>query len=306
MLCPSCGKHEATVHETRVEGGKLQEVHLCPNCATERGIDPGPPHNLQEMIEGLFLVQKPDDDDENDDDDDLTPGDATSLESEDSDAGQQPPKTPDPLIHGPFLAGPQTPVAGASGSSGAKDAGADPDAQPYTDPSAASDSEQNSPMPPLVARIQRPTAPCPTCSTSFEKFKSSGRLGCPDCYAAFEPQLIPLLERAHEGSARHVGKLPKRTLDDSRRGGADRMAALLGDQRDLAERVDALRRQLAQALAGEHFERASQLRDELRSLGVDPASMRVKPGDATGPKTDPEADPDDTDGDANGNKGTTL
>src|SRR2546421_12866816 len=53
-------------------------------------------------------------------------------------------------------------------------------------------------------------ATCPTCGTGYLEFRQTGLLGCSDCYRAFEHQLAPLLERAHEGGSHHTGKLPRR------------------------------------------------------------------------------------------------
>src|SRR5690606_37606014 len=50
---------------------------------------------------------------------------------------------------------------------------------------------------------------CPRCGTTYMEFRQTGLLGCADCYRAFEAQLGPLLERAHEGGGYHVGKVPK-------------------------------------------------------------------------------------------------
>ncbi len=37
MLCQSCGKKEATFHYTSNENGKVTELHLCHDCAAEKG-----------------------------------------------------------------------------------------------------------------------------------------------------------------------------------------------------------------------------------------------------------------------------
>lgn len=37
MLCQSCGKKEATFHYTSHENGKVTELHLCHDCAAEKG-----------------------------------------------------------------------------------------------------------------------------------------------------------------------------------------------------------------------------------------------------------------------------
>jgi protein arginine kinase activator len=75
-------------------------------------------------------------------------------------------------------------------------------------------------------------------------------LGCPHCYSVYEPQLRGLLRRIH-GATQHVGKvyLPPDTAE------ADRTARLAG-----------LRRKLQRAVEAEDFERAAELRDQIRAL----------------------------------------
>lgn len=92
----------------------------------------------------------------------------------------------------------------------------------------------------------RPGA-CPSCGMTFADFRQSGVLGCADCYKVFEPQLGPMIERAHEGATHHTGKSPKRGV-----GGQDR-----------AHRIAVLRKQLQEAIIAEQYERAANLRDML-------------------------------------------
>ncbi len=114
---------------------------------------------------------------------------------------------------------------------------------------------------------------CGECGTTFSEFKRAGLLGCPACYSAFEGQLGPMIERAHEGATHHVGKVPKRALADcGTRSDPTRLEKLLGDAKARAARAGALRLQLEQALEREEYERAAEIRDALRKvegLGVD-------------------------------------
>lgn len=102
-----------------------------------------------------------------------------------------------------------------------------------------------------TAGAAQPRQVCPTCGTAYADFRQHGMLGCPDCYREFEDQLGPLVERAHEGATHHIGKAPKRA------------AGSLDRQRIVA----ALRRQLNEAVAAEQYERAAQIRDQLRTAG---------------------------------------
>jgi protein arginine kinase activator len=95
-----------------------------------------------------------------------------------------------------------------------------------------------------------PPAPCGFCGLSFKEFRDSGRLGCPNCWSAFEPQLRALLRRIH-GSTQHVGKVylsPDPSISER------------------AMRLERLRRKLDRAVELEDFERAAELRDQIRAL----------------------------------------
>lgn len=102
---------------------------------------------------------------------------------------------------------------------------------------------------------------CPSCKLGYSDFKQTGLLGCPDCYRVFETQLAPLIERAHEGAGQHIGKSPKR-----RGGGAGPQASLTAALQERAQRLRAIRKQLDDAVKSEQYEKAAQLRDELRKL----------------------------------------
>lgn len=90
---------------------------------------------------------------------------------------------------------------------------------------------------------------CPICGITFLQFRKQGRLGCPNDYTCFEQELQPLLMNIH-GEAQHVGKVPKRCAK-----GAKRQTRLIR-----------LRREMKEAIASEDYERASELRDEIREL----------------------------------------
>ena len=95
---------------------------------------------------------------------------------------------------------------------------------------------------------------CPFCGLSTSDFREVGRLGCPQCYPTFEEYLRGLLRRIHGGTT-HVGKVylpPDPTVSDREK------------------KLAALRRKLSRAVQAEDFERAADLRDEIRTL--EPAS----------------------------------
>lgn len=91
---------------------------------------------------------------------------------------------------------------------------------------------------------------CPRCGITFREFRLKGLLGCPHDYEVFRPLLLPLIERAHQGGKRHVGKTPHPADDRGRR------------QSGLRK----LRRELQEALDQENYELAARVRDQLRAM----------------------------------------
>src|ERR1043165_5580736 len=143
-------------------------------------------------------------------------------------------------------------------------------------------SAQPAPAPKVPKADPAKATSCSECGTTYPEFRQTGLLGCPACYKAFEPQLGPLLERAHEGGTHHVGKLPKRALAAGEEppppvvgprqvgavGGKKPVGAegVLGGPEQRAGRIAALKKQLDEAVRTEQYERAAKIRDELRRL----------------------------------------
>ena len=90
---------------------------------------------------------------------------------------------------------------------------------------------------------------CDHCGMTFADFREDSLLGCPKCYDAFEELLLPLIERAHEGATRHLGKVPKRSGNAQRR------------EVDLLR----MRKALTDAVVTEDFEEAVRLRDQIKT-----------------------------------------
>jgi protein arginine kinase activator len=88
---------------------------------------------------------------------------------------------------------------------------------------------------------------CPRCGFTQADFKKAGRLGCSSCYDTFREALEGLLKTMHKGT-RHLGKVPEGARRD----------------RDLADRLAMLQKRLSKAIAGEDFEQAATLRDEIK------------------------------------------
>ena len=162
MTCEICGKQPATVHYTAYENNLPKEMHVCHECAVEKGILVDP------SDKDKFSIQ-------------------------------------DPLVH--MFGGGEAPAAG-------------------------------------VGKTH-----CPSCGLLFSGFRETGRLGCAQCYEAFQVQLRPLLRRIH-GNLEHPGKRPEGNSEASSR-------------RDIMHQ---LTKELDLAIAGENYEKAAELRDRIREL----------------------------------------
>lgn len=124
----------------------------------------------------------------------------------------------------------------------------------------ASQATANVPLTDFLAQMGKSAGPpdpepstrCSFCGLRLERFRKSGRVGCSQCYVSFEPHLKNLLRRLH-GGTQHVGKvyLPPDPSDAER-----------------GERLAGLRRRLTRAVESEDFERAAQIRDQIRALEI--------------------------------------
>ena len=96
---------------------------------------------------------------------------------------------------------------------------------------------------------KQPVLRCSMCGMSFDDFRRSGKLGCPNCYRVFRDNLEPILRRLHGGSE-HTGKVPAR----------------LADEIKTTNEIERLKAELASAVENEQYEKAAELRDRIREL----------------------------------------
>ncbi len=54
MLCQICGEKEATVHFTEVVNNQIKELHLCEDCAQEKGLSMQPHFSIADLLVGLI------------------------------------------------------------------------------------------------------------------------------------------------------------------------------------------------------------------------------------------------------------
>ena len=90
---------------------------------------------------------------------------------------------------------------------------------------------------------------CPVCHMPFEDFLQKGRLGCGECYNVFRNRLERPLRQIH-GTCEHVGKMPSR----------------IGGKLQIGRKIAKLETELSAAVLKQDFERAAELRDQIRDL----------------------------------------
>ncbi|MGG3916493.1 UvrB/UvrC motif-containing protein [Rossellomorea vietnamensis] len=91
---------------------------------------------------------------------------------------------------------------------------------------------------------------CEKCKMTIHQFINVGRFGCAHCYETFKDELTPLLKRVHNGNVEHHGKVPER----------------MGGAIHVKKKVLQLKSELQTMIADEEFEKAAEIRDEIRSL----------------------------------------
>lgn len=90
---------------------------------------------------------------------------------------------------------------------------------------------------------------CPECGMRFETLQKSGSLGCSGCYQAFRGELAYLMTRIN-GTACHVEEVREEPEELN----------------ETEKQLFSLQGELAQAVSMENYERAAELRDEIKAL----------------------------------------
>jgi protein arginine kinase activator len=90
---------------------------------------------------------------------------------------------------------------------------------------------------------------CPLCGATSGDISRTGRVGCAECYNVFSSMLSPFISRIH-GNTSHTGRIPES----------------IGGKIRYRKKIDSLRAKLQEAVEKQEFERAAELRDEIRKL----------------------------------------
>lgn len=103
---------------------------------------------------------------------------------------------------------------------------------------------------PAVSALSSRTVRCEKCGNTFNDIVNSGKLGCADCYRTFYDKLLPSIQRIH-GKTRHEGKTPK---------------AVKVEADSPQNKIIRLEKELKDAVERQDFEKAAQLRDEIKAV----------------------------------------
>ena len=104
----------------------------------------------------------------------------------------------------------------------------------------------------LPARTQ--STRCEFCGSTYAEIANTGHVGCANCYQLFADRLNPSIVRIH-GNAAHCGKHSNIT--------AQAREARAETKEDKIKRLQS---QLDEAIKQQEFERAAELRDQIREM----------------------------------------
>lgn len=90
---------------------------------------------------------------------------------------------------------------------------------------------------------------CPGCGATWEDLVRNGKVSCPQCYDTFRDELASTIREVH-GNVTHTGRAPQK----------------LRVVNEKKEKLERCRRELQEAIKAENFERAAELRDEIKAL----------------------------------------
>lgn len=102
------------------------------------------------------------------------------------------------------------------------------------------------------ANAVRSRRSCPICGATARDINGSGRAGCAKCYEVFREELGAAAYRIH-GGAKHVGRAPGNHKEEMER----------------QAKIDELKREQMKAIEEQNYERAAEIRDEIKALMTD-------------------------------------
>jgi protein arginine kinase activator len=110
---------------------------------------------------------------------------------------------------------------------------------------------------------------CESCGLTQQEFKKNGRFGCASCYDVFQKVLDPMLEGMHAGK-RHAGRAPADFVPPvapPAKKPEKKEPEKKEKEPEFREKdIAALETELIQAIEAEEYERAAEIRDQIRQL----------------------------------------
>lgn len=91
---------------------------------------------------------------------------------------------------------------------------------------------------------------CPSCGTTYSEFREKGLVGCCNCYKSFNDSIVPVIKRVQGNNIQHSGKIP------------GKFSSEIINKRKMVK----LKEELQKAILLEEYERAAQIRDEIKKL----------------------------------------
>lgn len=91
---------------------------------------------------------------------------------------------------------------------------------------------------------------CSNCGMTLQEFRNIGRVGCPDCYSAFEDHIEKIIHRVH-GADQHVESGQEET-------GLEKVSD--------RQKKQILEKRLQERVEEENYEEAAELRDRIEEL----------------------------------------
>ncbi len=110
------------------------------------------------------------------------------------------------------------------------------------------------------------TVRCDKCGCTFDDIVKSGKVGCAECYRTFYDKLLPSLQRIH-GKLQHAGKISASAETEEEEKPQESPAKEPEKPSESnEEKINALKAEMDEAVKQQDFEKAAELRDEIKVL----------------------------------------
>ncbi len=101
---------------------------------------------------------------------------------------------------------------------------------------------------PVRSQLQSAEKKC-SCGMTLRELSAGGMAGCPECYTTFARELAGTVQGIH-GRRQHNGRVPGK----------------FREKLSLKQKMEELEKERQEAVRNENYERAAEIRDELKSL----------------------------------------